>query len=174
MWPELECHQNWNVTKTEMLPELKYYKIKKCSQNLDQNQNINPGDWPWSPSSCYSLFVPTHWLVLLIKNNFFCWTQEGPTYSRLFNFFRRSVRSIVSIWFSCVLLGQYTWDPQCFYRFQTPYKTSLLRRLQGRPSPAEAPPIGKIHPFSKMAVTFEPLMGFWCPSGFRKFKITMT
>ena len=29
-----------------------------------------------------------------------------------------------------------------------------------RPSTAEAPPIGKIHPFSKMAVTFEPLMGF--------------
>jgi hypothetical protein len=39
-------------------------------------------------------------------------------------------------------------------------KTSLLRRLQGRPSPAEAPPIGKIHPSSKRAVTFEPLMGF--------------
>ena len=40
------------------------------------------------------------------------------------------------------------------------YKPSLLRRLQGTPSPAEAPPIGKIRPFSKMAVTFEPLMGF--------------
>ena len=39
-------------------------------------------------------------------------------------------------------------------------ETSLLRRLQGRPSTPEAPPIGKIHPFSKMAVTFEPLMGF--------------
>ena len=32
-------------------------------------------------------------------------------------------------------------------------KTSLLRRLQGRPSPAEASPIGKRHPFSKTAVT---------------------
>ena len=29
-----------------------------------------------------------------------------------------------------------------------------------RPSTAEAPPIGKIHPFSKMALTFEPLIGF--------------
>ena len=29
-----------------------------------------------------------------------------------------------------------------------------------RPSTAEAPPIAKIHPFSKMAVTFEPLKGF--------------
>ena len=29
-----------------------------------------------------------------------------------------------------------------------------------RPSPAEASPIGQINPFSEMAVTFEPLMGF--------------
>ena len=29
-----------------------------------------------------------------------------------------------------------------------------------RPSPDEAQPIGKNHPFSKMAVTFEPLMVF--------------
>ena len=36
-------------------------------------------------------------------------------------------------------------------------KTSLLRRLQGRPSPAEAAPIVQINLFSKMAVTFEPL-----------------
>ena len=27
-----------------------------------------------------------------------------------------------------------------------------------RPSTAEAPPIGKIHPFSKIAVTLEPIM----------------
>jgi hypothetical protein len=33
-------------------------------------------------------------------------------------------------------------------------------RLQGRPSPAEAQPIEKIHPFSKIAVTFEPLNVF--------------
>ena len=43
-----------------------------------------------------------------------------------------------------------------------------------RPSTAEAPPTGKIQPFSKMAVTFEPLIGFWCPLGFRKVLITMT
>ena len=36
----------------------------------------------------------------------------------------------------------------------------------------QAPPIGKIRPFSKMAVTFKPLMGFWFPSGFIKFLIT--
>ena len=47
-------------------------------------------------------------------------------------------------------------------------ETSLLRRLQEQTLPDEAPLIGKIHPFSKMAVTFEPLKGFRCPSGFRK------
>ena len=46
--------------------------------------------------------------------------------------------------------------PKC-----NPYliKTSLLRRLQTQTLSDEAPPVGKIHPFSKMAVTFEPLMG---------------
>ena len=41
----------------------------------------------------------------------------------------------------------------------------VLRTRQGspvnrRPSTAEAPPIGKIRPFSELAVTFEPLMEF--------------
>ena len=48
-------------------------------------------------------------------------------------------------------------------------KTSLLRRLQAQTLPDATPPIDKIHPFSKMAVTFEPIMEFLCPSGFRKF-----
>ena len=50
-------------------------------------------------------------------------------------------------------------------------KTSLQRRLQTqilhRPFTAEAPPIGKIRPLSKIAVTFEPVMQFGCPSRFR-------
>ena len=54
------------------------------------------------------------------------------------------------------------------------FLTSLLRRLQAQTLPNEAPPIGKIQPFIKMAVTFEPRMGFWCPLVFRKFKITIT
>ena len=45
------------------------------------------------------------------------------------------------------------------------YKTSLLRRLQTQTLPNEAPSIGKTHPFSKIAVTFEPVMPFGCPSG---------
>ena len=39
-------------------------------------------------------------------------------------------------------------------------KKSLLRRLQAQTLPDATQPIGKINPFSKMAVTFEPLMGF--------------
>ena len=31
----------------------------------------------------------------------------------------------------------------------------------------EAPPMDKIHPFSKIAVTFEPVMRFGCPLGLR-------
>ena len=32
--------------------------------------------------------------------------------------------------------------------------------VNNRPSTAEAPPIGKIHPFSKIAVTLEPALRF--------------
>ena len=46
-------------------------------------------------------------------------------------------------------------------------ETSLLRRLQEQTLPNEAPPVGKIHSFSKIAETFEPVMRFGCPAGFR-------
>ena len=39
-------------------------------------------------------------------------------------------------------------------------KISLLLRLQAQTLPDATPPIGKIHPFSKMAVPFKPVMGF--------------
>ena len=42
--------------------------------------------------------------------------------------------------------------------------TSLLRRLQAQTLPDAAPPIGKIHPFSKMAATCEAMMRFGCPN----------
>ena len=35
------------------------------------------------------------------------------------------------------------------------------------PSNGEAPLIGKIHPFRKIAVTLEPVMRFRCPLRFR-------
>ena len=43
---------------------------------------------------------------------------------------------------------------------QTSQETSLLRKLKTQTLPNEAPPMGKIHPFSKIAVTFEPVMRF--------------
>ena len=42
--------------------------------------------------------------------------------------------------------------------YQLKKKTSLLRRLQAQTLPDATPP-GKIHPFIKMAKTFEQLMG---------------
>ena len=44
-------------------------------------------------------------------------------------------------------------------------KQAYCAGCRRRPYPAEAPPLGKIHLFSKIAVTSEPLMGFWWPSG---------
>ena len=62
----------------------------------------------------------------------FCRTLEGPAYTRLFNFrpyvrpyVRTYVRTSVSNLFSLLLLGQYTSDPQYFYRFRTPYKMTI-------------------------------------------------
>ena len=45
--------------------------------------------------------------------------------------------------------------------------TSLLRRLPSQTLPDAASPIGKVHPLSKIAVTLEPVMRFWCPSRLR-------
>ena len=39
-------------------------------------------------------------------------------------------------------------------------KTRRGSPVDRRPSTAETPPLGKIHAFSKMAITFEPLMQF--------------
>ena len=47
----------------------------------------------------------------------------------------------------------------CLKQHDSITKTSLLSRLQAQTLPDATPPIGKIHPFSKMDVTFEPLMG---------------
>ena len=53
-------------------------------------------------------------------------------------------------------------------------ETSLLCRLQSQTLPDATQPIGKIHPFSKIAGTFEPFLPFWCLSGFWKLFIPMT
>ena len=50
---------------------------------------------------------------------------------------------------------------ECDARFvQYDFKQACCTGCRRRPSPTEAPQNVKIHPFSKMAVTFEPLMGF--------------
>ena len=46
-------------------------------------------------------------------------------------------------------------------------KTRLGSPIDRRLSDDEAPPIGKIHPFSKLAVTLEPVMQLGCALIFR-------
>ena len=63
----------------------------------------------------------------------------------------------------CILSTIYT-------RFWTPYKTRRVRPhwYQTLHQPASPLfPIGKIHPFSKITVTLEPVMQFWCSLRFR-------
>ena len=45
-----------------------------------------------------------------------------------------------------------------------PFKTRRGSPVDRRASTAEAPPIRKIHPFSQIALTLEPVMQFICPS----------
>ena len=47
-------------------------------------------------------------------------------------------------------------------------RTSLLRRLQGRPFPMQLR--SRQNPPHSIAVTFEPIQWFWCPSRFRIFE----
>ena len=81
-------------------------------------------------------------------------------------------------WYSCVnFILQGLLEAWCFQWIIIPPPsakqkfrliiTRLLRRLQAQTLPGEAPPIGKIHPFGRIAVSFEPEMRFGCPLGFR-------
>ena len=45
-------------------------------------------------------------------------------------------------------------------KYQKKEKTNLLCRLQAHTLPDATPPIGKIYHFTKIAVTFEPVMRF--------------
>ena len=46
-------------------------------------------------------------------------------------------------------------------------KTRWCSPVYNSPSTAKAPPIGKIRPFSIIAVTLEPVMQFGCPLRFK-------
>ena len=47
-------------------------------------------------------------------------------------------------------------------------KLDGVGHVDNRPSTGEAPLIGRIHPFIKIAVTLQPVLRFKCPSRFRK------
>ena len=47
------------------------------------------------------------------------------------------------------------------------FKNKPTAQAAGQTLPDETPPVGKIHPFSKIAVTFVPIQRFRCPSRFK-------
>ena len=52
------CHQNWNVTKTEMSPKLKYHQNwivtkKKCHQNINVTQIEMSQNWKSPKLNCH-------------------------------------------------------------------------------------------------------------------------
>ena len=53
-----------------------------------------------------------------------------------------------------------SFDPPLYNIYNITQKQGCCAGCRRRPSPNEAPPIGKIYRFSKMAITFVPLMGF--------------
>ena len=46
-------------------------------------------------------------------------------------------------------------------------KNKPATQAAGQTIPGATPPVGKNHPFIKIAVTFEPIQQFRCPSRFR-------
>ena len=55
----------------------------------------------------------------------------------------------------------------CLTESKSLAKLDSVGPVDNRPYTAEAPPIGKIYPLSKIAVTLEPVVHFRCPSRFR-------
>ena len=53
------------------------------------------------------------------------------------------------------------------------YKNKPAAQTAGQTLPDATPPVGKIHQFSKIAVTFEPIQPFTCTSRFRISKKKM-
>ena len=93
MSPKQKCHQNWNVTKTEILPKLKCHKISKCHKNSNLNQNQIPGDRHWSPWSCLLITLPFFWECGPgITQNNACFEDLSQ---KLVRFFRKLPRSLV-------------------------------------------------------------------------------
>ena len=56
-----------------------------------------------------------------------------------------------------------------FKKFSVFKRNKLAAKAAGLTLPDATPPVGKIYPFSKINVTFEPIQRFRCPSRFRTF-----
>ena len=81
------------------------------------------------------------------------------------NFLNTSWASIITTYLIKLLSTKFR-IISCSYLIET----SLLRRLQVQTLSYATPPIGIIHQISKIPVTFEPILQFWCLLRFRIYK----
>ena len=75
---------------------------------------------------------------IVLSKKLYC-VFAGPKRGRPTGGFSIFVRMYVSNSFSCILHGQYTSDPQYFYRFRTPYKITNKGADQRYPRPPQPP-----------------------------------
>ena len=120
---------------------------------------------------CLTFFVYCFWTLLTVIDRFWrFFFLLFLTVSTVFDSFGSVFNAVLDRFTESIhwwVMADGWWK-----KVQKVQKQACCAGSRRRPSPAEALPIGKIHPLSKMALTFETLMGFWCPSGFRTFLIT--
>ena len=128
-----------------------------------------------------------NFLFLWLEAPFLTLGRDGQSCRRLQNFGRSpefgSFQKITQNFFASFKIGQQLPQKlpnatetlkklpkvaQNFYIFVKSTQKKLPKSsCRRRPFTAEAPPIGKIHPFSKITGTLEPVMRFRCPLRFR-------
>ena len=87
-----------------------------------------------------------------------------------FFFFSSGQRGETSWWMVCCPKDYpvYFITMVIFYKNRSKsFIKNLLRRLQSQTLPDATPPIGKIHPFSRVTLTFEPMIQISYPLRFR-------
>ena len=81
----------------------------------------------------------------------------------------RALRDKLRLLKPMVLLGSFGFCKRCVVSWYLPQgakKKFGAFFVKAQTLPDATPPVGKIHPFIKMAVTFEPIQQLWCPSVF--------
>ena len=151
MSPKLISYQNWCVTKTEMLPNLKCHKNWSFTKTELSPKLKCPQNWNVTKTEMLPNIIMSSKIKIKIQ-------EIGTKYLGL------------SVW----LLEKRLFCANYWYKgCKTPCK--IQPQLWNKPA-AEAEGADpsqcystnrQTHQFSKIAVTLEPVMRFWCPLRFR-------